>query len=197
MAGSELGRKPRCSARCLLGIVVPGQAPPLALRRRRALVTRAGLRYRVRPPLGRYPADGVRSPQRPVRPRATHQGKAFPLRATGILTASRRQTWSSLHPERRQAPSFSSKPFEMPEKQSFLRRAGCNLFGSCSSLLAVFTAVDALSWVLPCTFPSAARQTPPNSVLEEDACGVLPSRTRSQACHSLTGYVTLRQVLLL
>lgn len=36
MAGSELGRKPQCSARCLLGIVVPGQAPPLALRRLRA-----------------------------------------------------------------------------------------------------------------------------------------------------------------
>lgn len=117
---------------------------------------RAGLRYRVLPPLGRYPADGVRSPQRPVRRRATHQGKAFPLRAPGILSASRRQTWSSLHAERRQAPSFSSTPFEIPEKQSFLRRADCNLFAHAHHCL-----LCSLQWT-PClgSYPALFHQQP-------------------------------------
>lgn len=94
--------------------------------------------------------DRVCSLQRPVRPRSWNQGKALSLRATGIFSACRGQTWSALHPGSAKPGALLTSPWR--EKRSFLFRPACNRSGSGTSLCAVFSAVGALSWLFPCPF---------------------------------------------
>nr|XP_054363832.1 uncharacterized protein LOC123845790 [Mirounga angustirostris] len=170
------GRKPRCSARWLPGVVVPGQAPRLALRRRRALWARERLRYRVRPP-GQGPCRlGPRSAASSAPPANCEPRESPSSRAAAILPASRRQTWCSPHPGSRQAPSVSETPFAVPALTASARaRHRCCV--RCGARPALF------------------RQLPgrcPQQRSEKAACGVLPSRIGSPVCRAPAGVTCVR-----